>query len=100
IDVFAEACDLRLHRYDQAEPIIGGADRPCTIRELSHLIAKVVGFQGEVVSDLTKPDGAPKRLLEASAIRRLGWSPKTDLKSGLEKTYRWFLEKGDKRCAS
>lgn len=100
VDDLVEACDLLLQRYDQPDPINIGAETPCTIRDLSHLIAKVVGFQGAVEWDTTKPDGAPKRLLEASALRKLGWSPKTDLKSGLEKTYRWFLEKGDKRCAS
>jgi len=53
----------------------------------------VVGFQGELQFDKTKPDGAPRKLLDVSRLRELGWTPTIELKSGLVRAYRWFVEK-------
>ena len=66
-----------------------------TIKELAKTIQKTVGHEGEIVWDSTKPDGTPKKLMDSSKFRSLGWSPKIDLEEGIASTYRWFLENGN-----
>jgi len=65
-----------------------------TIKELAETIQKTVGHEGEIVWDSTKPDGTPKKLMDSSKFRSLGWSPKIGLEEGIESTYKWFLENG------
>ena len=67
-----------------------------TIIEIAHLIAKVVGFTGKLEFDATKPDGTPRKLLDVSKLRGLGWSPKIGLEDGLRQTYAWFVEQSEK----
>ncbi len=69
-----------------------GTGIDCTIRELVQTVAKVIGYQGEVIFDTTKPDGTARKLMDVSRLERLGWSSKISLKSGLKQTYCWFLE--------
>ncbi|PMG36176.1 GDP-fucose synthetase [Vibrio breoganii] len=69
-----------------------GTGVDCTIRELVETVAKVVGFEGEVVFDATKPDGAPRKLMNVDRLANLGWRYSIDLEQGLAKTYQWFLE--------
>lgn len=92
IDDLPEACDLLLKDYRETKPINISAQSPTTVRNLASQIADLVGFKGEVVWDTSKPDGAPERILDATAIRKLGWQAQTDLTDGLERTYRWFLQ--------
>ena len=104
-DDLAEACDALLARYDGEEPVNIGSGAACTIRELAELVADVVGFQGEIRWDGSKPDGAPEKRLDASVIHELGWAARTPLRLGVERTYRWFLEReaqqtGKVACAS
>jgi len=66
-----------------------------TIKELAKTIQKTVGHEGEIIWDSTKPDGTPKKLMDSSKFRSLGWSPKIDLEEGIASTYRWFLENGN-----
>lgn len=68
---------------------VGGSEE-VTIRELAELVREVVGYQGGIAFDPTRPDGAPRKLLESSRVRRLGWRPKTSLAEGVRKTYEWF----------
>jgi GDP-L-fucose synthase len=63
-----------------------------SIGELAHLVKEIVGYEGEIVFDHSKPDGTPRKLLESSRLRDTGWSPKVSLRSGIAETYRWFLE--------
>lgn len=63
------------------------------IRELATLISNVVGYEGEIDFDISKPDGTPKKLLDVSRLRRLGWEPSVDLKTGLTETYKWFKDR-------
>lgn len=63
-----------------------------TISELAGLIAEVVGFKGKIIYDSSKPDGTPRKLMDVSRINNLGWKAKTDLKSGILKTYQWYLK--------
>jgi GDP-L-fucose synthase len=68
-----------------------GTGVDCTICELAHTLAKVVGFQGEVVFDASKPDGTPRKLLDVSRLHQLGWYHEVTLEAGLASTYQWFL---------
>ncbi len=63
-----------------------------TIKELAELVQKIVGHQGEIIWDTTKPDGTPKKLMDSSKLRNLGWEPKINLEEGIQLTYAWFLE--------
>ena len=91
VDDLAAACLLLLEKYDSQEIINIGCGEDVTIRELAELICDVVGFDGELVWDKTKPDGTPRKLLDVTRIRALGWQPKIPLRQGIAKTYEWFL---------
>lgn len=72
-------------------PLINiGSGTDLTIRELLDLVKKIVGYHGEVVWDMDKPDGTPQKLLDASRMRALGWSPRYSLEEGIRNTYRHF----------
>jgi GDP-L-fucose synthase len=82
----------RLVTEQDRPPIINiGSGKEITIRELAELIATVTGFCGKIVFDPSKPDGTPRKLLDSSRLKVLGWSPTIDLQSGLEHAYRDFL---------
>ncbi|MEJ2471982.1 MAG: hypothetical protein P8Y96_12845, partial [Desulfuromonadales bacterium] len=66
-----------------------------TIRELAETVMDVVGFDGTLEFDTSKPDGTPRKLLDVSRTTSLGWQAQTSLREGIEKTYRWFLEHQD-----
>lgn len=72
-----------------------GTGVDCTIREMAETMAKVVGFEGDVVFDASKPDGAPRKLMDVSRLADLGWQYKTSLEEGLAYTYQWFLANQD-----
>jgi GDP-L-fucose synthase len=73
-----------------------GTGIDCTIRELVETVAKVVGFEGEIKFDATKPDGAPRKLMDVGRLKSLGWEYSVQLKPGLESTYKWFLSNQQK----
>jgi GDP-L-fucose synthase len=88
----AEAIVAAAERHDGIEPLNLGNDREITIRETAETIAKVVGFTGELVWDASKPDGQPRRRVDASrATRVLGWKASTDFATGLRATVEWYL---------
>ncbi len=68
-----------------------GTGKEISIRDLAMLVAEVVGYEGDIEFDSTKPDGTPRKLMDVSRLKELGWEAKTDLRPGLEKTYQWFL---------
>jgi GDP-L-fucose synthase len=92
VDDLARACLLLLERYDAPEPINVGVGSDVTIEELAEMIARTVGFDGELAWDPTKPDGTPRKLLDVSRLWSLGFTPAVDLEAGLRSTYDWFLE--------
>ncbi len=65
--------------------------RDVTIKELAELIGRIIGYQGELVFDTSKPDGTPRKLLDVGRLRALGWQASTTLEAGLRATYDWFL---------
>jgi GDP-L-fucose synthase len=72
-----------------------GTGVDCTIRELVETVAKVVGFEGSIAFDATKPDGAPRKLMDVSRLKDLGWQYSIDLEQGLANSYKWFLDNQD-----
>lgn len=70
-----------------------GTGKDLTILELAKLVAEIIEFKGKIVHDSSKPDGTPRKLLDVSRINSLGWKYKTELREGIEKTYRWYLER-------
>src|SRR6058998_318855 len=92
VDDLASACLLLLEIYDSPEIINVGCGEDISIRELAELICDVVGFDGELSWDKTKPDGTPRKLLDLSKLRRLGWTPTIPLRDGIAQTYEWFLK--------
>ncbi|MGO2498844.1 MAG: GDP-L-fucose synthase [Vibrio litoralis] len=72
-----------------------GTGVDCTIREMAKTMAKVVGFEGDIVFDTTKPDGTPRKLMDVSRLASLGWNYQTSLEDGLSTTYQWFIENQD-----
>ena len=100
VDDMADAAlfvmDLPQDRYAaQTEPMLShinvGTGRDVTIAELAGIMAEVTGFAGQIVFDRTKPDGAPRKLLDVSRLSAMGWTASIALRDGVEQTYRWFL---------
>src|SRR5882724_5134189 len=90
VDDLASAGLFLLQNYDSPEIINIGAGTDLTIRELAELICDVVGFNGELTFDTSKPDGTPRKLLDSARILSLGWNPKIPLREGTARTYDWF----------
>ena len=92
--------DLDIQRYQQnTEPMLShinvGTGVDCSIEELAQTIANVVQYQGQIVFDASKPDGAPRKLMDVSRLLALGWQYKITLQEGLQQTYQWFLSNQD-----
>ena len=92
IDDAADACLEVMDKYEGPGTINIGIGATIPIRELAEHIRKVVGYEGEIRYDTTKPDGMPRRLMDSRKIMALGWRPTTKLEDGLKKEYDWFLE--------
>lgn len=91
VDDMAEACVYLLETYKGKEFVNVGSGTDVSIRELAELVRSVVGFEGKIVYDTSKPDGMPRKLMDCSKLNNAGWSYQTELKEGLEKTYQWYL---------
>ena len=68
-----------------------GTGKDVTIREMAETMRQVVGFKGKLIFDITKPDGAPRKLIDVRRLKRMGWKYSIDLKDGLRETYRWYV---------
>jgi GDP-L-fucose synthase len=95
VDDLADAVMFLMEHYDSEQLINVGCGQDLSIRELAELIARVVGFEGTITFDPTRPDGTPRKLLDISNLTRLGWSAKIPLRDGLEQTYQWYLANVD-----
>jgi GDP-L-fucose synthase len=93
VDDLADACLFLMERFEGADPINVSAGSDLSIGELAERIQKVVGFAGRLRFDASRPEGAPRKLLDAEPLRRLGWKPRTSLDDALGATYRWLLER-------
>jgi GDP-L-fucose synthase len=92
VDDCAEACIFLMQRYSDSEIINVGAGKDIAIAELANIVADVVGYEGDIQWDRSKPDGTPRKLLDISRINKLGWSPKILLREGLVSTYQWYMQ--------
>ncbi|MGB8956130.1 MAG: GDP-L-fucose synthase [Tumebacillaceae bacterium] len=90
-DDLADACLYLMNTYDDGEIVNIGVGKDITIRELAEKIKGVVGFEGEIVFDASKPDGTPRKLVDTTKLNGLGWQAKTPLDEGLRLAYDWFL---------
>jgi GDP-L-fucose synthase len=91
VDDCADALVFLLQNYSDAEHVNVGSEEEITIFELSQLVAEVVGFGGEIVRDASKPDGTPRKLMDGTKLRDMGWRPKVGLRDGIAATYQWYL---------
>jgi GDP-L-fucose synthase len=90
VDDLADACLFVMEGYDDPDPINLGGGADTSIKELAELIREVVGYAGELRFDATRPQGMPRKSLDAGPLKSLGWSPSTSLREGLTATYRWY----------
>ena len=92
VDDLADAAVFLMERYSQPEIINVGVGSDISIRELAELVRGVVGFEGRLRFDRTKPDGTPRKLLDVSRLSALGWQPRIGLEEGIHQTYQWYVE--------
>jgi len=92
VDDLAEAINFLIQKYNSDEPINIGVGEDLSILELANLIKKIINYKGEIIWDKSKPDGTPRKLLDVSKLKKLGFSPKINLENGIELTYKWFLK--------
>ncbi len=92
VDDLADAIVFLLERYDGEDIVNVGWGSDVTIRELCEMVSSVVGFQGRLAFDASKPDGTPRKLLDTGRLVSLGWRPRIELRQGIEQTYAWYLE--------
>jgi GDP-L-fucose synthase len=90
VDDFSDACLFLMKSYSGAMPINVGWGNDVSIEELASTIARIVGFEGRLEFDTTRPDGAPQKLLDVSRLNALGWHADTDLETGLRSTWKWY----------
>jgi GDP-L-fucose synthase len=88
----ADACVFLMQQYDEEMHINVGTGEDLTIDELAHMVREIVHPSAVITFDPSKPDGAPRKLLDVSRLHRLGWRHRFDLRAGIEQTYRWFLD--------
>lgn len=91
VDDLANLCVFLMNNYSGNETVNAGTGKEVTIKELTELVAEVVGYTGKILWDTTKPNGTPRKLLDVSKSRALGWQYKTELKDGIRLAYQDFL---------
>ncbi|MBO6305288.1 MAG: GDP-L-fucose synthase [Selenomonadaceae bacterium] len=93
VDDLADLCVFLMNNYNEAETINAGVGKDITIKELAETVAEIVGFNGEILWDTTKPNGAPRKLVDITKAKNLGWTAKTKLKDGIKIAYEDFLKR-------
>ncbi len=92
VDDVADACFLLMQEYNELQFVNVGRGEDISIKDLAELVKKVIGYNGEVKFDTTKPDGTPRKLMDASKLRSMGWQPKISLEEGINLAYQDFLK--------
>ena len=90
VDDLAEACLFLLEHFDDGGPINVGTGEDVTIRELAELVCQVIGYEGELEFDASKPDGTPRKLLDVHRLRKAGWHHRTRIEAGVSETVAWY----------
>ena len=88
VDDLAEACLYLMNNFNEAGHVNVGSASEVTIKELAMMVKDVVGFEGELKWDTTKPDGTPRKLMDSSKLNAMGWTPRIGLKEGIAETYK------------
>ena len=91
VDDLADACLFLMDNYADSEVVNVGVGKDVSIRELAELIQEIVGYEGKISYDTTKPGGTPRKLLNVDKMHELGWRAKIPLREGIEETYRWLV---------
>lgn len=91
VDDCADALVFLLRTFSSDEHVNVGSGSDISILDLTRLVCDIVGFEGEIVHDLSKPDGTPRKLMSANRLRDMGWTPSIELRRGIAETYQWFL---------
>jgi GDP-L-fucose synthase len=92
VDDLAEACLFLMQNWSEPGPINVGTGKDISIRELALLIKSIVGYEGELVFDASKPDGTPRKLMDVSRLNQAGWKAHVSLREGIQSTYVWYLK--------
>lgn len=92
VDDLADALVHLMLNYSEEIHVNMGTGKDISIGELAEIVKEVIGYSGKIVNDLSKPDGTPRKLLDVSRLEATGWKYKVELKEGIEKTYKWYLE--------
>ena len=92
VDDLADALVHLMVNYSDEIHVNMGTGKDLSIGELAQIVKEVVGYEGKIVNDLSKPDGTPRKLLDVSRLEATGWKYKTELREGIEKVYKWYLE--------
>lgn len=95
VDDLADALVFIMNNYSEEEHINCGSGEEISIKDLVYIIKDVVGYEGDVIWDETKPDGTPRKLMDSSKLHNLGWEQKIGMTEGLKRTYKWYLENVD-----
>lgn len=95
VDDLADALVFLMKNYSEHDHINVGTGEEVTIGDLARAVIEAVGFEGELVFDTSRPDGAPRKLMDSSRLLGLGWKPKVTLQGGLKQAYKWYLENAD-----
>ena len=88
--------DYERHTRPMLSHVNIGCGEDIAILELARMVADVVGFEGEIRTDPSKPDGTPRKLMDVSVLNSMGWAPKIGLREGIEDAYRWFVDNIDR----
>jgi GDP-L-fucose synthase len=92
VDDLADALVFMMHNYSAEQHLNVGTGEDITVRELGELIARIAGYEGSFVYDPSKPDGAPRKLMDVGRLMRLGWRARTPLEEGFRRAYNWYME--------
>ena len=92
VDDLADACYTCMQKYEEDEHINVGTGEDVTIKELAETVSDVVGYEGKIEWDTSKPSGTPRKVMNVDKMKALGWEPKHSLREGIESTYKWYVE--------
>ena len=92
VDDLADACFYLMQNYEGNDFINIGSGNEISIHDLAHTIKKVIGYDGDIVFDTSKPDGTPRRVLHNSKIQETGWTPKINIEEGIQREYQYYLD--------
>ncbi len=100
VDDLADALVFLLENYSCEKPVNVGSGAEVSIAALAGMIARIVGFEGDLIFDASQPDGTPRKILDSARIVKAGWKPSTALEEGLRQTYEWYLGNRERACAA